>query len=467
MTSVFQASADPQMPPNVIYILADDLGIGDLSCYGQTKFITPHIDRLAKDGIKFTQHYSGSAVCAPSRCSLLTGLHAGHAPIRGNAEIQPEGQQPMPANTFTLAHLFKNAGYTTAIFGKWGLGAPGSGSEPLDMGFDHFYGYNCQRQAHHYYPYFLWDNRQREILWNNTGLERGDYAPNLIQNRVIKFIEDNKSRPFFCYYAPVQPHAEMAAPEQYMKKYRGKFMPESIFEGCDTGPDFRRGAYASQAEAHAALAAMISVLDDYVGELRQKLEELGLANNTLIIFSSDNGPCDEGGNDPDYFDSNGPYRGIKRDLYEGGIHIPMIACWPGKIQPDRETGLVSAFWDVLPTMAEIIGQSAPRNTDGISFLPTLLNSPEQKQHDYLYWELNVNSGRVAIRKGNWKGVRYNVAANPDSSLELYDLESDQSETTDVSSQHPEVAGELNRLIRSARTKSVIQKFNIPQSPTNQ
>lgn len=447
--------------PNVIYILADDLGYGDLSCYGQTHFQTPNIDALAAKGMKFTQHYSGSAVCAPSRCVLLTGLHTGHAPIRGNGAVGPEGQRPMPADTFTLAHLFKNAGYTTGLFGKWGLGAPGSGSEPLDMGFDRFYGYNCQRQAHHYYPYFLWNDHQRDMLWNNFGLETGDYAPDLIQHEVLEFVETNKDQPFFCYYALIQPHAEMFAPEEYMAKYRGKFLPESSYEGTDSGPNFRKGAYGSQPEAHAAFAAMVNVMDDDIGELVAKLEALGIANNTLIIFSSDNGPHQEGGHDPAYFNSNGSQRGFKRDLYEGGVHVPMIAAWPGKVAPGTETALLSAFWDVLPTMAELTHQPVPEHADGVSFLPTLLSKNGQENHDYLYWEFHEKKGRVAIRQGKWKGVRYDVAVDPDSPLELYDLSTDPKEKTNVDGQYPEVAAKLDAMIKNARTESPIPDFNFP------
>lgn len=459
LLAALSVRADFPKQPNVIFILADDLGYGDLSCYGQEKFATPNIDQLAADGMRFTQNYSGSAVCAPARCSLLTGLDIGHAPIRANRIVGDEGDQPMPRDTFTMAHLFKNAGYTTGIFGKWGLGAPNSGSEPLDMGFDRFYGYNCQRQAHHYYPYFLWNDRQREILWGNVGLEHGDYAPDLIQNQCLQFIETNQDRSFFCYYAPTQPHAEMVAPEKYMMRYRGKFLPESVYKGCDSGPKFRRGDYASQPEAHAALPAMINVLDDYVGELRRKISELGIAENTLIIFSSDNGPCEEGGNDPEYFQSSGPFRGIKRDLYEGGIRTPLIACWPGTIQQSQTTDHVSAFWDIMPTLAELIGQPAPKNTDGISILPTLLDKDGQQDHESLYWEFHKRGGRIAIRKGNWKGVRYSVIKNPDSPLELYNLESDPGEKTNVAAQHPEVVAELDRLLKEARTESPIPSFN--------
>ncbi|EMI56300.1 arylsulfatase [Rhodopirellula sallentina] len=459
--AVLSDSAHAADRPNVIYILADDLGYGDLSCYGQTHFETPNIDALAKRGMKFTQHYSGSTVCAPSRCALLTGKHPGHAAVRGNAEIMPEGQQPMPADTFTMAHMFQNAGYTTGLFGKWGLGAPGTVSEPLKMGFDRFYGYNCQRQAHHYYPYFLWNDNQREMLWGNFGLETDDYAPYLIQDQTLDFVEANKDQPFFCFYALVQPHAEMFAPEEVMAKYRGKFLPESTYEGVDSGPRFRKSAYGSQSEAHAAFAAMVEIMDEDVGELVAKLEELGIADNTLIIFTSDNGPHTEGGHDPRFFNSNGSQRGFKRDLYEGGIHVPMIATWPGKIPAGTTSDHLSAFWDVLPTVAEITGQPTPENIDGVSFLPTLLNQGEQREHDYLYWEFHEWKGRIAIRRGKWKAVRYNVAINPNSPVELYDLSKDPAEKNNVASQYPEIAAELTELIKSARTESPIPKFNFP------
>jgi arylsulfatase A-like enzyme len=447
--------------PNVIYVIADDLGYGDLSCYGQTNFSTPNIDALARKGMLFKQHYSSAPVCAPARGSLMTGLHVGHGAVRGNSEVQPEGQQPMPADTFTLAHLFKQAGYATGAFGKWGLGAPGSASEPLKMGFDRFYGFNCQRMAHHYYPYFLWNDNQREMLWGNFGLETREYAPDLIQEQALRFVETNKNRPFFLYYAAIQPHAEMFAPEKNMEKYRGKFPPEKPYKGVDDGPEFRKGDYGSQAEPHAAFAAMVDTLDENVGELMAKLKELGIADNTLVIFTSDNGPHQEAGHDPDYFKSNGGLRGYKRDLYEGGIRVPMIAHWPGKISAGATTDHISAFQDVLPTMAQLTGQPIPEGIDGVSFLPTLLQQGAQEIHDYLYWEFHELKGRVAIRKGNWKGIRYNVAVNPDSPLELYELSKDPAETTNVAAQHPEVVRELDQLIKRARTVSLIGKFNFP------
>lgn len=449
--------------PNVIYIIADDLGYGDLSSYGQTKFQTPNIDAIAKKGMVFKQHYSSAPVCAPARGALMTGHHVGHGAVRGNSEVQPEGQQPMPADTFTLAQMFKNAGYTTGAFGKWGLGAPGSASEPLKMGFDRFYGFNCQRQAHHYYPYFLWNDNQRDMLWGNFGLETQDYAPDLIQDQALRFVEANKDRPFFMYYPMIQPHAEMFAPEKTMAKYRGKFPPEKPYEGVDGGPEFRKSAYGSQAEPHAAFAAMIETMDDDIGELMAKLEELGLAGNTLVMFTSDNGPHQEAGHNPDYFKSNGGLRGYKRDLYEGGIRVPMIASWPGKIVPGTVTDHVSAFHDVLPTMAEVTGQTVPKGIDGLSFLPTLLQTGAQKPHDYLYWEFHELGGRVAIRRGNWKAVRYAVALDPDSPLELFDLSEDPGEKNNLAAANPEIVRELDGLIKSARTVSPIGKFNFPKN----
>jgi arylsulfatase A len=447
--------------PNVIYIIADDLGYGDLSSYGQTRFSTPNIDAIAKKGMMFKQHYSAAPVCAPARGSLMTGYHVGHGAVRGNFEVKPEGQHPMPADTFTLAHLFKKAGYATGAFGKWGLGAPGSASEPLKMGFDRFYGFNCQRQAHHYYPYFLWNDNQRDMLWGNFGMETDEYAPDLIQDEVLKFVEENKARPFFLFYPMIQPHAEMFAPEKYMAKFRGKFLPETPYRGVDGGPDFRKYSYGSQAEPHAAFAAMVETMDEDVGELMAKLDELGIADNTLVIFTSDNGPHQEAGHNPDYFKSSGGLRGYKRDLYEGGIRVPMLASWPGKIPASTATDHVSAFQDVLPTMADVTGQSAPSGIDGISFLPTLLQERTQRQHDYLYWEFHEKKGRVAIRKGKWKGVRYDVSVDPDSPLELYDLSKDPAETKNIAAANPEIVSELDRLMKGARQVSPVDKFNFP------
>ncbi len=454
--------AQAKTTPNIIYILADDLGYGDLSFLGQEHFETPHIDQLAEQGLFFSDHYSGSTVCAPSRAALLTGKHTGNAPVRGNYEVLPEGQFPMPAGTFTIPQMLSEAGYTSGIFGKWGLGAPGTVSEPLKMGFDRFYGFNCQRLAHHYYPYFLWDDDGLEVLWDNFGLQQGAYAPDLIHVEAMNFIDENKGGPFFLYYAIIQPHAEMFAQEHYMEKYRGKFLPESSYKGVDSGPDFRKFPYGSQPEAHAAFAAMVNCIDDYVGDIVAKLEELGIEEDTLIIFTSDNGTHREGGHNPDFFDSNGPFKGYKRDLYEGGIRTPMIAKWPGVIAEDSTTDHVSAFWDIFPTLAEITGQPIPEDVDGISFLPTLKGDTNaQNEHDFLYWEFHELQGRQAIRSGKWKGVRYGVSEDPDSPLEIYDLEADPGESKNLAAKYPKIAAQLSAAIAGARTEHPNARFNFP------
>lgn len=446
--------------PNIIYILADDLGYGDLSCYGQKKFKTPNIDKLASQGMLFTQHYSGSTVCAPSRSTLLTGMHTGHTVVRGNKEIQPEGQYPIPDNTYTLAEAMKKADYTTGAFGKWGLGFPGSEGEPTNQGFDTFFGYNCQRMGHNYYPGHLWSNNDSIVLKNNQGTQKGTYAPSLIHEKTLQFIEQNKDKPFFAYVASIIPHAELAAPEEFMEKYRNKFLPEKAYKGVDSGEGFRTGEYGSQKEPHAAFVSMIDLLDQQVGEIMAKVEELGIADNTIIIFTSDNGPHREGGADPDYFDSNGPLKGTKRDLYEGGIRVPMIAKWPGKIKPGSISNHISAFWDVFPTFADIVGVPKPKNIDGISFLPELLGkNKDQKEHEYLYWEFHEKGGRQAVRMGDWKAVKYNVLKNPDAPLELYNLSNDIGEEHNVANEHPKIVKNMEAILKEARSPSDVFTFS--------
>ncbi|MBT2161484.1 arylsulfatase [Zobellia barbeyronii] len=446
--------------PNIVYILADDLGYGDLSSYGQKKFNTPHIDKLAEKGMLFTQHYSGSTVCAPSRSALLTGMHTGHTVVRGNKEIMPEGQYPLPDNTFTMAEAMQKAGYATGAFGKWGLGFPGSEGDPLNQGFDTFFGYNCQRLGHNYYPDHLWANKDSLVLKGNLGKNKGTYAPGLIHEKTLEFIELNKDNPFFLYVASIIPHAELAAPEEFMEKNRGKFPPETPYEGVDDGPEFNQGPYRSQKEPHTAFVSMVQLLDAQVGEIVAKLEELGIADNTVVVFTSDNGPHTEGGADPEYFDSNGPFRGTKRDLYEGGIRVPMIAAWPGKIRPGSTTELVSAFWDVFPTFSEIAGIETPEGLDGISFLPTLLGHEDlQKNHEYLYWEFHEKGGRQAIRKDNWKAVKYDVFGGADVAIKLYDLTTDIGEQNNVAEKNPEVIKEMKTLFENARTPSDVFTFS--------
>jgi len=445
--------------PNIVYILADDLGYGDLSILGQKRFNTPNLDRMASEGMVFTQHYAGCTVCAPSRSVLMTGLHTGHTPIRGNKEWKPEGQWPMPAETYTVAEMLKEAGYTTGGFGKWGLGYPGSEGDANMQGFDEFYGYNCQRIAHNYYPSHLWDNQQKVVLEGNSGNKFGTYAPELIHQRALQFIEKNKDKPFFLFYPNIIPHAELLLPEKYMRDFQGKLLPEKSFKGAEPNDKgFRDGAYGTQPEGHAAFAAMVTLLDKQVGEVLNKLKELGLDKNTIVMFSSDNGPHQEGGADPDYFDSNGPLRGYKRDLYEGGIREPMIAWWPGKIQANTKTELPSAFWDVMPTLADVAGIKAPENLDGISFLPTLLGTGGQKAHEYLYWEFHEKGGRKAIRKGNWKLIQYDVFKSEKTTTELYDLSTDVGEENNLAEQNPQIVEELLQLIAGARTPSEVFTF---------
>ena len=447
-----------QEKPNIVYILADDLGYGDLSCYGQTHFSTPNIDKLAKEGMRFTQHYAGCTVCAPSRSSLMTGQTTGHTFIRGNKEWQPEGQYPLKAGAVTMAEILKEAGYVTGAFGKWGLGYPGSEGDPNNQGFDEFYGYNCQRMAHNYFPRHLWDNQQKVALDGNQNDQFETYAPQLIHRRALQFIEKNKDKPLFLYYPTTIPHAELLLPEKDLAEYRGKFLPEKEFKGAEPGDkNFREGAYGTQPESHAAFAAMVTLLDKQVGELMDKLKELGLDKNTLVIFTSDNGPHLEGGADPDYFDSNGPLKGYKRDVYEGGIRVPMIAVWNGKIMAGSQSDHISAFWDVLPTVAEITGAGVPENIDGISFLPTLLGE-KQQEHEYMYWEFHEQGGRKALRKGDWKLVQMNISIPEKATTELYNLADDIGEENDLADKYPEKVKELTDLLNSARTESNVFQF---------
>jgi len=436
--------------PNIVYILADDLGYGDLSCYGQQRFSTPNIDRLAHEGMLFTQHYTGSTVSAPSRSCLMTGLHTGHTPIRGNKGWKPEGQWPLPADAYTVAEMLKTKGYVTGAFGKWGLGFIETEGDPNKQGFDEFYGYNCQSLAHNYYPDHLWHNHEKILLHENDSGKTGAYSADLIHMAAIDFLETNKDKPFFLYYPSTIPHAELFAKDEYMEMFRGKFDPEKSYTGVDDGPNFRLGPYGSQPEAHAAFAAMIKELDDYVGELMAKLTETGLDKNTIVIFASDNGPHLEGGADPDYFNSNGDLRGYKRDLYEGGIRTPMLVRWPNKIKAGSSSDHISAFWDIMPTLAEITGAEVPEEIDGLSFLPALLGK-KQEQHDYLYWEFHEQGGKTAVRMGNWKAVKLNINRIPQGETELYDLSTDIGETDDVASSNTEIVKKMEEVMKQAHT----------------
>ena len=443
--------------PNIVFILADDLGYGDLSCYGQKNFSTPNIDRLANKGMLFRQHYTGCTVSAPSRSCLMTGLHTGHTPIRGNKEWDTEGQWPLPAKALTIAEMLKSVGYATGSFGKWGLGFIDTEGDPNSQGFDEFYGYNCQKLAHNYYPDHFWHNHEKINIHENDSGNTGAYSADLIQQEALRFIEQNKDKPFFLFYPTTIPHAELFAKEEYMKMFRGKFEPEKSFKGTDDGPDYRLGPYGSQPEAHAAFAAMITQLDNYVGEIVAVLEDLSLEKNTIVIFASDNGPHLEGGADPDYFNSNGPLKGYKRDLYEGGIRTPMIVKWPGIIKPGTTSDHISAFWDIMPTLAEITGISAPEGIDGISFLPELLGK-NQKKHEYLYWEFHEQGGKTAVRTGNWKAIKFNSMTSSDGPVELYDLLKDTGETTNVAPSNPEIVKKMEEIMKQAHKPSEVFPF---------
>lgn len=447
--------------PNIIYILADDLGYGDLGCYGQNKIETPNIDQLAFEGIKFTQHYSGSTVCAPSRSSLMTGQHTGHTPIRGNKELKGrEGQTPLPADALTMAEVLKQAGYTTGGFGKWGLGYIGSEGDPNNQGFDEFYGYNCQRMAHRYYPPYLWRNREKDSLEGNNWIDTVTYAPDKIQEETLRFIEHNKGKPFFAYVPIVLPHAELISPnDSILKKYLGKFKetPYRVAKSSDYGPDLVLSRYCSQDTPYAVFASMVSRTDAYVGQIVKKVKDLGLEENTIIMFSSDNGPHVEGGADPEFFNSTGGLKGVKRDLYEGGIRVPFIAKWPNKIKANTITTQPSAFWDILPTISDLVGSQVDES-DGVSLLPTLLGENHQKQHNYLYWEFSAKGGRKAIRKGDWKGVWYDVNKSNGGSFQLFNIAKDEKEIHDLASKHPEIVNELKTLMAEARTESELFPF---------
>ena len=444
LPSLARAAVKPARKPNIVYIIADDLGYGDLGCYGQKRFATPNIDRLATEGLKFTQHYSGSTVCAPSRCVLMTGLHTGHSYIRGNKEHQPLGQEPIPAGTVTVAKRLKQAGYATGAFGKWGLGYPGSEGDPVRQGFDEFFGYNCQRSAHRYYPDFLWHNDRKVDLDGKT------YSHTLIMKAALDFIRRHKAGPFFCFMPVTIPHAAMQAPEEYVAPFRKTFAEFEDTVGTYAGTETKNPV--------ATFAGMMTVLDQGVGQVLALLKELGLDENTIVMFTSDNGPHREGGHKPEFFDSNGPLTGLKRDLTEGGIRVPMLARWPGRIAPGTVTDHLSAFWDVMPTLCDLAGAAPPADIDGLSFLPTLLGQADgQRQHTYLYWEFYEYGGKRAVRRGKWKAIQHNLQKKP-TAIMLYDLETDLAEQNDVAADHPDVVKEMERIFAEAHTPSAIWQF---------
>ncbi|MFN3379835.1 MAG: arylsulfatase [Runella zeae] len=443
--------------PNIVLIVADDLGYGDVGFNGQKLIKTPNLDRLAAQGMRFNQFYAGTTVCAPSRSALMTGQHTGHTYIRGNKEMIPEGQQPLAASETTIAEVLKKAGYTTAAFGKWGLGPVGSEGDPLKQGFDYFYGYNCQKLAHRYYPAHLWENEKKIVLTENQNLQVAKtFAPDLIQQQTLTFIDkQNDKQPFFLFLPYILPHAELLVPDDpLLEYYKGKF-PEKPFKGADYGVDAKDGGYTSQPYPHATFAAMVARLDKYVGEVMDKLKAKGLDKNTIIIFSSDNGPHVEGGADPVFFNSGGGLRGVKRDLYEGGIRVPFVVSWPGIIKPNTQSDFVGAFWDLVPTLAELAHTKVISPTDGLSFAATLTGKGKQKQHEYLYWEFHEGGGKQAVRQGNWKAVKLNVNRPESSKIELYDLTKDSSEQVDLSKQFPDKVAKMEALMKEAHRASAL------------
>lgn len=468
------AEAAPAQRPNILFILADDLGWGDLSCYGQERFQTPNIDRLAAEGMKLTVHYSGSPVCAPARCVLMTGLHPGHAYIRDNRGglDGTEGQEPVPAGYLTLPRLLKALGYTIGGFGKWGLGPVGSSGDPLRQGFDRFFGYNCQAVAHNHYPTSLWDNAVRVRLDNPpfsahqrlpaeadpndprsySAYTGRQYAPDLINAQARLFIRTNASRPFFLYYATTLPHLALQVPEDSLRAFVGRF-PEEPYRG-DRG-------YLPHRTPRAAYAAMISRLDQEVGQMLDLLKELGLEQNTIIIFTSDNGPVRNrhGGTDSDFFRSAGPFRGHKGSVYEGGLRVPGLVRWPGQIPAGSQSARVTGFEDWLPTLLELVGAAdkVPAGLDGISFAPTLRGQP-QPPRPFLYREIPGYGGQQCVRVGDWKAVRQRLNPGPKAKLhpgpvELYHLATDPSETTDVADRHPELVQQLSALLQQQHVRS--------------
>lgn len=485
-------SATLNKKPNVVFILADDLGYSDIGCYGQKIIETPNIDALANNGIRFTQYYCGSPVSAPSRCVLLTGKHSGHSFIRGNHEWPErgdvwnyvkmeedpklEGQYPIPAQSVTFSKVLQAGGYKTACIGKWGLGAPFSEGIPNKQGFDLFFGYNCQRQAHTYYPGHLWRNEEiikldNEFIIPRTTILDGDgdpnksesyaryhlkqYAPELMLNEALSFIQSAKDQPFFLYFTTIIPHVPLQAPQEWIDKYRKKIGDEKPYLGD-------KGYFPCQYPM-ATYAAMVGYLDYQVGCIIQELKKQGLYENTIIVFTSDNGPVTTGGSVSGYFENAKPFNQapnrLKGTVYEGGIHVPFIVSWPGRIKKSQVTNHICAAWDIFPTICDISGSKHPENLDGISIFPTILQKGKQEKHKYLYWEFPEGRGQQAVRLGNWKGIRNNTRGG-NLSLQLYNLENDITEDLDVADKHPEIVNQIEEIMKTEHQKPEIERFDI-------
>lgn len=428
-----------QEKPNIIFIMADDLGYGDLGCYGQEKIQTPRIDQLAKEGMCFTDFYAGATVCAPSRCSLLTGKHNGHAHVRGNYEIGHWdsflGQLPIPEDEITIFEVLKQKDYATSCYGKWAMGRAESSGAPDRHAVDDFLGYNCQRHAHSYYPYYLEGNRGQKHWQKGNKREPGGetYSHDVLAEKALEYIKLNKDTNFFMYVPFTIPHTPFHVPDL------------GIYEGKNWEKNLK------------IQAAMITRMDKDLGRIMDLLKQLGIDDKTIVFFTSDNG-AHGGGGTLDFFKASGPLRGRKRDLYEGGIRAPMIVRWPGKIEAGSVSNHVGAFWDIMPTLAEITGTEAPGEIDGISFLPELLGK-EQSKHHHLYWEFYEQNGKQAVRKGKWKAVRLNLHYNfYGAPVELYNLEEDIAESNNVADQNPEIVEDMLGLMKASHCPSDYFKF---------
>lgn len=449
--------------PNIIFILADDLGYGETEPYGQKIIKTPHLNRLAEEGMKFTQFYAGASVCAPSRASFITGETTGVTHIRGNAEVSKpiDGQAPLPENSRSIGKIMKSAGYNTSVFGKWGLGTVASSGNPLNQGFDTFFGYNSQLRAHRRYPAYLWQDNEKYYLPENGNYEHQVvYSEDVIHQKALEYLEKQiPDTPFFTMLTYTLPHAEMVVPnDSIFQSYL--HLPEKPYKGMDyNGEKTNIGGYMSQPFARATQAAMVTRLDKYLGDVRKVLKDKGLDENTIIIFASDNGAHIEGGADPHFFNSSGNLRGLKRDLYEGGIRTPFIVHWNGRIKAGTTSNFVGAFWDLLPTFCQLAGVKHQQIGDEVSILPTLLgNDRKQKQHKFLYWEFHELGGRQAVRYKNWKGVRLQVDKDKNAPIELYDLEKDPYETNNIAEKYPKIVKKIAKFMQQAHTRSEMFPF---------
>lgn len=441
--------------PNIIFIMVDDLGYGDLGCYGQKLIKTPVIDKMAKEGMKFTNFYAGAPVCAPSRCVLLTGKHTGHSYIRNNGNppgrVQKpakglwKGQNPIPDGEVTIAERLKDAGYTTGAIGKWGLGFENSSGDPNKQGFDYFYGYLCQVHAHSHYPYFLWENGKKDWIKGNRRGMNGIHSQDKFDEKATEFIRKNHTKPFFLYYPIALPHTYIQANNRFVKMYDGKF------------PDIKIKRKANKL-GNAGYAAMVSHLDNSVGKIFKLLKELNIDDNTIVMFTSDNGfsPYKKG---YDFFNSSGNLRGIKRDLFEGGIKTPFIVRWPGKVKAGTTSNFQGAFWDILPTLCDFANVKPSKNIDGISFKREILKGKNKKHHDFLYWEFpnRTRKGQAAIIQGDWKLYISGLHSDKNKMM-LFNLKNDPKESNDISSKHSKRVKKMLKLMKREHKHSTLFPF---------